>query len=126
MNNKLSTNFRQKFCLPLATGLVLTLSACATIPEPATAESVTALAPVANVPINALNAEADSALKAAEQSVVEARIQRALWIAAVDELAKARAAAKIFDNEATLKHARETISLCNLSLQQKQAPPVTW
>ena len=105
------------------------LSACATIPEPATAEAVTALAPVApvaNAPINALNAEADSALKAAEQSVVEARIQRALWIAAVDELAKARAAAKIFDNEATLKHARETISLCNLSLQQKQAPPVTW
>ena len=102
------------------------LSACATIPEPATAEAVTAPAPVAKVPINALNAEADSALKAAEQSVVEARIQRALWIAAVDELAKARAAAKIFDNEATLKHARETISLCNLSLQQKQAPPIIW
>ena len=104
------------------------LSACATIPEPATAEAATATAPapVAKAPIKALNAEADSALKAAEQSVVEARIQRALWIAAVDELAKARAAAKIFDSEATLKHAREAISLCNLSLQQKQAPLVTW
>ena len=102
------------------------LSACATIPEPAMSGPVTVPAPVAKVSINALNAEADSALKAAEQSVVEARIQRALWIAAVDELAKARAAAKIFDSEATLKHARETISLCNLSLQQKQAPPVTW
>lgn len=82
--------------------------------------------PVKNAPATALSTEADSALKAAEQNVIEARIQRSLWIAAVEELEKARAAAKAFDNEATLTHAREVILLCTLSSQQKQAPSVSW
>ena len=83
-------------------------------------------APATKSPATAISAEADSALKAAEQNVIEARIQRSLWIAAVDELEKARAAARAFDSEATLTHAREVILLCTLSLQQKQAPSVSW
>ncbi|MEO8102885.1 MAG: hypothetical protein ABI790_10175 [Betaproteobacteria bacterium] len=73
-----------------------------------------------------LTAEADSALKAAEQSVIEARIKRALWTAAVEHLNKARAAAREFDSDATLIHAKEVVALCALSIKQTALPPVKW
>lgn len=73
-----------------------------------------------------LTAEAAAALQAAEQSVIEARVRRALWTTAVEELAKARAAAKLFDSSATLIHAREAVALCELSIKQTSSPPVTW
>ena len=75
---------------------------------------------------NALTAEADAVLKAAEQSVTEARIKRALWIAAVEELKQARTAAKEFDSVGTLGHAREAIALCDLSVAQLSEAPVKW
>ena len=74
----------------------------------------------------ALTEEADAAIKAAEQSVIEARAKRALWTAAVEHLAKAREAAKIFDSGATLLHSKEVLALCALSLRQLSAPPVKW
>jgi hypothetical protein len=74
----------------------------------------------------ALTQEAEVALNAAEQSVIEARVKRALWTAAVEQLAKAREAAKSFDSNATLTHAKEVVALCTLSLQQLSAPPVKW
>ena len=74
----------------------------------------------------ALTAEADAALKAAEQSVTEARIKRALWTAAIEELKRAQAAAKDFDSVATLAHASETIALCGLSVAQLSKAPVKW
>ncbi len=74
----------------------------------------------------ALSAEADAALQAAEQSVVEARVKRALWTAAIDELKRARAAALEFDSIATMRHARESIALCELSIAQLSRPPVKW
>ncbi len=74
----------------------------------------------------ALTVEADAALKAAEQSVLEARIKRALWTAAVEELKRAQAAAKDFDSMATLAHASETIALCGLSVAQLSKAPVKW
>ena len=88
--------------------------------------------PVAIIPVTPLakptvvNEEADAALKVAELSVNEARIKRALWTAAVEELARARAAAKVFDSVATLRHARAAIALCNLSIAQLSKPPVNW
>jgi len=97
---------------------------------------ITAPAPVANIPTiiaepapgkpTTLSVEADNALKAAEQTVIETRIRRALWTAAAEHLERARAAAKKLDSDLTLKNAREVIALCQLSLQQKQSPPVTW
>ncbi|HEX9390441.1 MAG TPA: hypothetical protein VF928_03920 [Usitatibacteraceae bacterium] len=118
-----------KHGLGIVGGLLLfTLGACTVPQTPPT--SVVLLPPPAPVrteaPATALSPEADSALKDAEQNVREARAQRALWIAAVEELQKARAAARVFDSEATLAHAREVVTLCALSLQQKQAPPVSW
>jgi hypothetical protein len=74
----------------------------------------------------ALSDEADAALKTAEQSVTEARVKRALWTAAVVELERARSAAKIFDSAATIKHAREVVALCGLSIAQLSAAPVKW
>lgn len=74
----------------------------------------------------ALSEEADAALKAAEQSVIEARVKRALWTAAVEHLNKARAAAKVIDSVATLRHAKETVALCELSIKQLALPPVSW
>lgn len=74
----------------------------------------------------ALTADADSALKAAEQSVIEARVKRSLWTAAVEHLNKARAAAQVFDSTATLEHAKEAVALCALSIQQTKLPPVKW
>jgi hypothetical protein len=73
-----------------------------------------------------LNAEAISTLKAAEQSVIEARVKRVLWSAANEQLLEARKAAKVFDSEATLKFAREVIALCELGAKQAQLPPVAW
>ena len=98
---------------------------CAT-PEPPIAAPVVPIivAPAAKTKL--LTAEADSALKAAEQSVIEARVMRALWTAAVEHLNKARAAAKLFDSTATLEHAKEVVALCALSIQQTKLPPVKW
>jgi len=95
-------------------------------PEPPQAEPV---APVVFVPVARpveLTAEADAALKAAEQSVIEARVKRALWTAAVEQLNKARAAALVFDSAATLEHAKEVVALCALSIKQTALPPVKW
>jgi hypothetical protein len=95
-------------------------------PEPPKAQQV---APVVIVPIAkpiTLSVEADSALKAAEQSVIEARVKRALWTAAVEQLNKARAAAQILDSSATLAHAKEVVALCALSIKQTALPPVKW
>ena len=78
------------------------------------------------LPPTALTAEAASALQAAEQSVTEARVKRALWTAAVEELTRARAAAITFDSVATLRHAQETVALCGLSIAQLSAAPVKW
>jgi hypothetical protein len=74
----------------------------------------------------ALTVEADAALKAAAQSVIEARIKRALWSAAVEELERAQAAAKTFDSAATFVHARKTIALCDQSIAQLSKAPVKW
>lgn len=100
------------------------VTGCATAPPPsAVATPVVTVAPA--VPA-VLSAEADAALKAAELSVNEARLKRALWTAAVKQLGLARDAARVFDSATTLSHAREAIALCNLSLQQLSAPPVKW
>jgi hypothetical protein len=95
-------------------------------PEPPKAGAVApaAVSPVANP--TALTAEADSALKAAEQSVIEARVKRALWTAAVEHLNKARAAAQVFNSTGTLEHAKEVVLLCELSIKQTALPPVKW
>lgn len=109
--------------------LLAQLNACSVAPAQnvaATVAETVAPAPAMKAATAALSAEADAALKQAEQNVSEARAQRALWIAAAQELDKARAAAKAFDSGATLLHAREASALCTLSLQQKQAPPVSW
>jgi hypothetical protein len=92
---------------------------------PVAPETVAAVAPTPPKP-TALTADADAMLKAAEQSVVEARIKRSLWTAATEQLAKAKAAAKVFDSEATTKHAREVIALCELSNKQINDAPVAW
>ena len=84
-------------------------------------------APIAPPPApTSLNAEATNTLKAAEQSVIEARVKRVLWSAAAMQLIEARKAAKVFDSEATLKHAKEVIALCELSSKQAQIAPVVW
>jgi hypothetical protein len=105
------------FCLLLAGG-------CAMQQAPVTVAPPPPVAPP-SAPTE-LSVEAMAALQAAEQSVIEARVRRALWTTAVDELAKARAAAKIFDSANTLVHAREAVTLCELSIKQTAAPPVTW
>lgn len=73
-----------------------------------------------------LSPEAEEALTAAEQRVIEARVKRSLWIPAVEHLNKAREAAKRFDSDATILHAREVIALCALSIAQLESPPVRW
>ena len=89
-------------------------------------------APVAPVAIavaakpTALSAEAEAALKAAEKSVIDARAKKSVWTAAVAHLDQARAAAKVFDSDATLEHAKEVVALCALSIQQTLLPPVKW
>ncbi len=126
MNHKILHFIKHLFGAIIAALVLLVPSACTTLQAPAPTAQVAMPVPVKNAPATALSTEADSALKAAEQNVIEARIQRSLWIAAVEELEKARAAAKAFDSEATLTHAREVILLCTLSSQQKQAPSVSW
>jgi hypothetical protein len=73
-----------------------------------------------------LSEAAQTALTAAESSVAHARAKRALWTAAVRELANAHAAAKVFDSDKTIQHAQEAVILCKLSIEQLSAPPVTW
>lgn len=85
-----------------------------------------AVIPAAPLAPTSLNAEAAGTLKAAEQSVIEARVKRALWSAAIEQLVEARKAAKVFDSDATLRHAKEVIALCELSSKQAQLPPVVW
>jgi hypothetical protein len=104
------------------------LSGCASMfesqkPPPVPVSVVSAALPAAPT---SLNAEAANTLKAAEQSVIEARVKRVLWSAAIEQLVEARKAAKVFDSDATLKHAREVIALCELSSKQAQLPPVVW
>ncbi|MCY7389348.1 MAG: hypothetical protein LH481_15050 [Burkholderiales bacterium] len=110
----------------LRVGLLLTVlaSGCAVQETP---KSPVAVLPQVIVPKPvALTAEADTALQAAEQGVIEARVKRALWTAAVNELNRARTAAKEFNSAATLRHAREVIALCELSIAQLSRPPVKW
>jgi hypothetical protein len=92
---------------------------------PVAPEIVAAVAPTPPKP-TALTVDAGAMLKAAEQSVVEARVKRSVWTAATEQLAKAKAAAKVFDSEATTKHAREVIALCELSNKQINDAPVAW
>jgi hypothetical protein len=104
------------------------LSGCASMfesqkPLPVPVTVVPAALPAAPT---SLTAEAASTLKAAEQSVIEARVKRVLWSAAIEQLLEARKAAKVFDSDATLKHAREVIALSELSSKQAQLPPVVW
>ena len=100
------------------------LSGCAVQEPPPIPVAIIVAAPPPK-PV-ALTDEADKTLKAAEQSVTEARIKRALWTAAVVELERARTAAKGFDSVVTLQHAREAIALCGQSIAQLSKPPVTW
>jgi hypothetical protein len=102
------------------------LSSCAVREAVNVPAPVAAVAPAPPPKPTALTAEAAAALLAAEQSVTEARIKRSLWTKAVQHLEQARAAAKIFDSEATLMHAKETIALCELSVAQLKSPPVRW
>jgi hypothetical protein len=105
--------------------VVLGIAGCVAPEAPKIAAPPPAPVPVAVVP-KSLSTEADAALKAAEQSVVEARVRRTLWTAAVEQLDKARAAAKQLDSAATLAHATEVVTLCELALRQAKAPPVKW
>ena len=95
-------------------------------PEPPKAGPAGQVVIVPAVRATSLTAEADSALKAAEQSVIEARVMRSLWTAAVEHLNKARSAARVFDSTTTLEHAKEVVALCALSIQQTKLPPVKW
>ncbi len=99
------------------------LSACAWQNAPDTAPAVMP-APAAKP--TALTADAATALRAAEQSIEDARAKGALWTSALRQLELARAAAREFDSEATLAHAREAVTLCGLSARQLSEPPVKW
>jgi hypothetical protein len=107
---------------------VVCFSGCASMLESQKPVPVpVAVVPAAPPPApTSLNAEASSTLKAAEQSVIEARVRRVLWSTAAEQLTEARKAAKVFDSEATLRHAKEVIALCELSGKQAQLPPVVW
>ena len=106
-------------------GLTGFLGGCV-MPEAPKAMITPTTATAPTVKPTALTEEADAALKAAEQNVIEARVKRALWTAAVEHLNKARAAAQVFDSSATLVHAKEVVALCILSIKQTALPPVTW
>ena len=137
---KLQTDMNQQFgshapISPRRIGLryglffaVVCLSGCASIFESQKPAPVpVAVAPTTPPPApTSLNAEASSTLKAAEQSVIDSRVKRVLWSAAIEQLVEARKAAKVFDSDATLRHAREVIALCELSSKQAQLPPVVW
>ena len=119
--NKLS---RIVVVIPIAIGIVA-LCGCITAPAPMVV-APTVVPMVAPATASTLTVEADNVLKAAEQTIIETRVRRAVWTAATEQLDRARAAAKIFNSDLTLKHAREAIALCQRSLQQKQSPPVIW
>ena len=101
---------------------VVLLGGCAA-PEVTKIPAAVIAIPMPQTPI-ALTEAAESSLNAAEQSVIEARVKRALWTAAVEELDRARTAARAFDSNATLRHAREVIALCDLSIAQLSKAPV--
>ncbi len=105
--------------------LAMLLNGCVVTESQKAPVVVAAPEPPAPKPL-ALTDEAETILKAAEQSVIEARIKRALWTAAVAELERARAASKVFDSVVTSRHAREVIVLCGLSVAQLSAAPVSW
>ena len=126
-----SATYRLKFAIQAALMMasssivVFGLSGCITAPVPP--ESLPAvIAQPAPAKPSTLSIEADNALKAAEQTVIETRVRRALWTAATEHLESARVAARSLNSDLTLKHAREAIALCQLGLQQKQSPPVIW
>ena len=102
----------------------LVLASCVAPQAPKTEPAPVVVAPVAKP--TELTPEAEAALKSAEQSVIEARAKKSVWTAAVEHLNQARAAAKQFDSQATLDHAKEVVALCKLSIQQTLAPPVKW
>lgn len=108
-----------------ALSLFTALGGCMSQTPPAVTIAPTVAAPDPAAP-TMLTAEAESALREAEDSVQVARAKRALWTAAVAELDKARASAKRFDSSAAIAHAREAIELCVLSIKQLSAPPVKW
>jgi hypothetical protein len=124
-------NLTQKSHLVVSVVAMITtlvvMSGCKSVEAPKPPPAPVVVAPPAPPPKpTALTAEAESALKAAEQSIVEARVKRALWTAAIEQLAFARSAARVFDSDATLKHAREVVALCQLSTQQAANPPVSY
>ena len=104
--------------------LAALVSGCAVQEAPKAPVAVILEAP-APKPV-ALTEDAANALNVAEQSVIEARIKRALWTVAVEELQRARSAAQGFDSLTTLRHAREAIALCELSIAQLSEAPVKW
>ncbi len=126
-----SSIFRFKFAaqaaLMMASSgiMVFSLSGCITAPVPPASLPAVIAQPAPAMP-STLSIEADNALKAAEQTVIETRVRRALWTAATEHLESARVAARSLNSDLTLKHAREAIALCQLGLQQKQSPPVIW
>ncbi len=101
---------------------VVLLGGCA-VPEVTKIPVAVIAIPMPQTPTS-LTEAAESSLNAAEQSVIEARVKRALWTAAVEELDRARMAAREFDSNATVRHAREVIALCDLSIAQLSKAPV--
>lgn len=101
---------------------VVLLGGCAA-PEVTKIPVAVIVIPMPQTPTS-LTEAAESSLNAAEQSVIEARVKRALWTAAVEELDRARTAAREFDSNATVRHAREVIALCDLSIAQLSKAPV--
>lgn len=119
--------FSKIFCASATLlGLTQFIGGCAVSDAPRALPATPAMAVKPVVKPTALTPEAEATLQAAEQSVIEARIKRSLWTAAVDQLKKARAAAQVFDSEATLEHAKEAVALCILSIKQLELPPVKW
>ena len=102
------------------------LSSCAVTDAPMPTLIPVVVAPVTPPAPLVLTEAAATALSVAEERVADARAKRALWTAAVRELASARAAAKAFDSAKTIQHADEAVILCKLSIEQLKAPPVTW
>jgi hypothetical protein len=107
-------------------GMTQLIGGCAVSDSPRALPVTPATAVVPAVRPTALSSEAEATLQAAEQSVIEARIKRSLWTAAVEHLKKARTAAQSFDSAATLEHAKEVVALCSLSIKQLELPPVKW
>ena len=107
----------------LAVALCVVLVGGCAVPEATKIPAAVIAVPALPAPI-ALTEEAETTLKAAEQSVIEARVKRTLWTAAVVELDRARTAAKRFDSNTTVRHAREVIALCDLSIAQLSKAPV--